>query len=435
MSSKLLIALLAVIVVAAGAGAYIAFSGDDTGDGKDADDSGPGDDSPSDPGSRTFDFKTPQIGDWITQEVTGTWLGDPVDMDFKYTVTDASEYEITVRITLKTDGQPERVFQEAVYRSPDEFELLPIGMLDYAPTELGGLEKQELISASSAEVTVTEDVVLTELLGEPVGSDIVDTPRGEILCNHYFFETINPEYGVEVKVDFWFYPGTALPCKMVEDIDGNVLTYVMDSNLLVESTEEGGSDTPGEPGTDEPGTDDPSQPGTDDPGTDTPDEPSGGDRTFVMGEPQVGDWISGNMTEEYEGVTTESAIMFRVTAVEGDAMTIEVTMTEEGTVLESNVIVGLPTSIFETLGLVYFIGVGDGGDGDVEPVLVGSEITETSRGEVLCDRYALDGGRLFVDYWNFHGTEFTAKIVISETGQSSNQGIVVFDSNRLVETS
>ena len=67
---------------------------------------------------------------------------------------------------------------------------------------------------------------------------------------------------------------------------------------------------------------------------------------------------------------------------------------------------------------------------------LGTELIDTSRGEILCDHYTLNDDRIDIDYWIFHGTEFMAKIMTSDaTGQSTDQGVVIFDSNRLIETS
>lgn len=586
MSSKLLIALLAVIVVAAGAGAYIAFAGDDTDDGKDADDSGPGTDDPSDPGSdapggpgtdepgtddpsqpgtddpgadtpdvpgpSSFEFlETVETGDWISQTISGTWKGEPVRMDVVYLVKYSHGYDLIYDIIAEKDGSFE-ILEMMNDIFTQEFELLPIGMLDEIPYYLGPID-------------IPESTTTGSLFDDPVGRDTVGTPRGNIECDRYHLEANAVGDGIDVIVDVWYYPGTHLPCRMVADYGGDILTFVSDSNLLMDGSGNGPGSEPGLPPAPAPDTEytiqyldesnvyglaltdgipgvgtigfsyefgdsgygsggtemnwewgttdfDPSvtpfvefpwyytlgeKPdvsnaaslgkelvgtyigdllcnhysmtydgkemewwnysgtdfiavfemtdengtvtfyyytdrlvkSTDGPGTDTPDEPSGGDRTFMLGEPQVGDWISGIMTEEYEGVTTESTIMFEVTAVEGDTMTVEIAITEKGTVLESDIAEGIPTSIFGILGLAYIVGVGDGGDSSFEPVLVGSEITSTSRGNVQCDRYNIVD---MVDYWIIGETEFLAKIMVSN---DSGVGTILFDSNRLVETS
>ena len=129
-------------------------------------------------------------------------------------------------------------------------------------------------------------------------------------------------------------------------------------------------------------------------------------------------------------MTLESTVMFRVTAINGDTMTVEITMTEEGApAFEPEVIEGVPTSIFGEFPLAYFVLVGDGGDSSIEPVLVGSEVTDTSRGDVLCDRYNFAN---MLDYYVISGTDFVAKMVISN---GNGTGTFLFDSNRLVETS
>ena len=227
-----------------------------------------------------------------------------------------------------------------------------------------------------------------------LGKELVGTYRGELLCDHYSMSYDG------MKMEWWNYSGTDFIAMMEITYDSGPIRFFFDSNRIVESENGGGSDTAG--------------------------EPTGGDRTFAFGEPQVGDWISGNLTEESDGVTIESTIMFKVTAIEGNTMTIEVTMTEEGApAFEPEVLEGIPTSMFGTFPVAYIVL----SDSPIEPVLVGSEVTDTSRGDVLCDRYNFAD---MLDYYVISGTDFVAKMVISN---GNGTGTFLFDSNNLVETS
>ena len=574
MSSKLLIALLAVIVVAAGAGAYIAFGSGHSDDSNGNDDSGPGGDDPSDPGTddpsqpgtdnpgtdtpdvpgpSSFEFlQQVEPGDWISQTITGTWLGEPVQMDVVYLVKFNYGYWLIYDIVAERSGSFETL-EMMNNVAINEFELLPIVMLDEIPQYLGLIDIPETTTTGS-------------IFENPIGTDTVGTSRGNIECDHYHMEVNAVGDGIDVIIDVWYYPGTHLPCRMVADYGGDVLTFISDSSLLVDGSGNGPGSEPELPQAPAPDTefaiqylDESSVYGlaisgtgtyqnigtislsyefsdggygsgglemnwgwgtsdfnpietpfadfpwyytlgekpdvsnakslgkelvetyigdllcdhysmtydgmemewwnysgtdfiaviektdTDGPvtiyyyadrlvesknggGSDTPGEPTGGDRTFAFGEPHVSDWISGIMIEKYEGVTTEATVMFKVTAINGDTMTVEITMTEEGApAFEPEVLEGIPTSIFGAFPLAYFVGVGEGSS--VEPVLVGSEVTDTSRGEVMCDRYSFAD---MLDYYVISGTDFVAKMVVSN---GNGTGTFLFDSNRLVETS
>lgn len=573
MSSKLLIALLAVIVVAAGAGVYIAFADDHPDNGKDTDDSGPGGDDPSDsgtddpsqpgtddpgtdtpdvPGPSSFEFQEQiEPDDWISQTITGTWFGEPVQMDVVYQVRYVFEHDAIFDIIAESNGSFEALdIMQSI--QPSMFEIIPTVIIDEIPYYFEGLDtKNDSDSATTGSIYM-----------DPIGKDVVGTPRGNVSCDHYRVE--GTAYGVDVTFDVWYYPGTFLPSRIVADYGGNVLTLICDSNLLIDGSGNGptfepelppapsqdteftlqyrdesnifglcivGSDATSTVGTieynleinenghsagsgtvnwewgdtnpdpfenafedmpwfftigEKPDVSNATSLGkelvrtylgdllcdhytmsyngtemewwnysgtgfiavmelTDDSGTDmffyitdrlvestdggsdTPQETTGEDRTFAFGEPQVDDWISGNMTEESNGTTLESTITIKVTAIEGDTMTVEVGMTGEDTpAFEPEVLEGVPTSVFGTFPLVYLVGVGEGGS--VEPELVGSEVTDASRGDVLCDHYNLAG---ILDYYIISGTDFVAKMVVSN---EYGTGTFMFDSNKLIET-
>ena len=413
MSSKLLIALLAVIVVAAGAGAYIAFGNGHSDDGNGNDDSGPEGDDPSDPGTddpgtddpsqpgtddpgtdtpdvpgpSSFEFlQQVEPGDWISQTITGTWFGEPVQMDVVYQVKYVFEYEIFFDIIAEENGSFETLeFMQNIV--PDMFELMPATMIDQIPYYFDGLD----VKNDSGSMTGS-------IYTDPVGNDAVDTPRGNVNCDHYRVE--GTMYGVDITVDLWYYPGTLLPSKIVADYGGNVLTLVSDSSLLKDGSGNGPRFEP-----------------------ELPQAPAQ-DTEFTMQHLDESR-IIGYCIDRSNPMNPVGTIDFNLEIQDNGHSSGATTMNWIWGSTDFNPL----ETAFEDIPWYFTIGEKP----DISNAAsLGKELVETYLGDLLCDHYTMSYDGVEMEWWNYSGTDF---IAVMEITDSEGTDTFYYTTDRLVETS
>ena len=268
MIGKTVIAIVAlVVVVGVAAGAYIAFSGDDSGN-----DQMP--DTPSVPGGGDADVPTvpeePDVPDTPTEPDVPSEPETPTDPEEPSTPTEPEEPETPdtpdepgtpiVPEEPETPEGPEtpvdpeepgisdqtfvlrtepRVGDTITINVPSEAGFdEPLATLIYEVVAIEGDDLTLSETGTEEEETTTDLITIpaeyfsqgyllfitsaepVDLQLEYAGQEVVNTMRGQMLCDHY----------TSPYIDIWYYPGTDFACMMVLDI--KPYEYYVDSTLL-----------------------------------------------------------------------------------------------------------------------------------------------------------------------------------------------------------